>query len=108
MLGRIVFSLIIAALAALPILSRADEAKWEVIRVYALAEGQSVAVAVPAEWEALDNDRVIGVGSGLRFADESGVLIRVTAAELLRAATHKRVLRPHGEAKVAMKAGAGS
>ena len=106
MLHRIVFLLIVAVLAVLPTLSRADEAKWEVIRVYALAEGQAVAVAFPAEWQVLDNGRTLGAGSGLRFADESGVLIHVTGAELRRAATHKRVLRPHGEAKVALNAGA--
>jgi len=108
MLRRIVFSLIIAALAVLPTLSRADEVKWEVINVYALAEGQRVAVAVPAEWQVLDDGRDLGAGAGLRFVDESGVRIHVSAAELRRAAAHKRVIRPHDEVKVAARAGAGS
>jgi len=46
---RLFIPLLIATLIAFPLRSRADDAQWESLRVYPLAGGQSVAVAVPAE-----------------------------------------------------------
>ena len=91
---RFIFSIFIAALAALPALSHADETRWEVIRVYALGEGRAVAVAVPAEWQELSDTRVVGTRSALRFLDQSGAKVEIPAAVLEQAAANKRVLRP--------------
>ncbi len=108
MLLRIAFSLIAVAFAALAAPSYADETRWEVIRVYTLAGGQPVAVAVPAEWHDLGKSSVLAAHSALRFADDSGKRIEIPASSLEWASANKRVFRPADSDQVAGRAGVGS
>jgi len=94
-------SLLLAALAALPQLARADDVRWESLRVYALADGRSVAVAVPAEWQPVGS---APVRSALRFVDESGAVVAIPVAALARASAEKRVFRPALTERVALNA----
>lgn len=99
---RFASTLLAAVLTVLPALSHADGVRWETLRVYALAGGGAVAVAVPAEWQQIDEARALH--SALRFVDESGAEIAIPAAALTRAAAEKRVFRPDLTAKVALVA----
>jgi hypothetical protein len=91
MVRRIVFALSLAALA-MPMLSRADQTQWEVIRVYKLPNGRAVAVAAPAEWQQVGTTTVLGnSSSGVQFLDESGAKIEVPMAALMRASLSKSV-----------------
>ena len=45
---RLFIPLLIATLVAFPARSRADDTRWESLRVYAFADSQSVAVAAPS------------------------------------------------------------
>jgi hypothetical protein len=100
---RLASTLLAAALAVLPALSHArDGVRWETLRVYTLAGGDAVAVAVPAEWQQVDEARVLH--SALRFVDESGAEVAIPVAALARAAAEKRVFRPGLTAKVALAA----
>ncbi len=101
---RLFIPLLIATLIALPLRARADDTRWETLRVYVLAGGQSVAVAVPAEWQEADKPQVLATGSVLRFLDESGRPVEITAAALARAAAKKSVLRPEDLRKIALAA----
>ena len=101
---RLFIPLLIATLIALPLRVRADDTQWESLRVYVLAGGQSVAVAVPAEWQEADKPQVLATGSVLRFLDESGRPVEITAAALARAAAKKSVLRPEDLRKIALAA----
>jgi len=101
---RLFIPLLIATLIALPLRARADDTRWESLRVYVLAGGQSVAVAVPAEWQEADKPQVLATGSVLRFLDESGRPVEITAAALARAAAKKSVLRPEDLRKIALAA----
>jgi hypothetical protein len=101
---RLFIPLLIATLIALPVRVRADDTQWESLRVYALAGGQSVAVAVPAEWQEADKPQVLATGSVLRFLDESGRPVEITAAALARAAAKRSVLRPEDLRKIALAA----
>jgi hypothetical protein len=103
MLRRSVLALLIAACAAFPALSRASENRWEVIHVYSLAEGRSVAIGVPAEWERVGDGRGLGMNSTLRFLDETGNRIEIPVAALLRAAAEKRVIRAEDARKLGQK-----
>jgi len=104
MTSRFAFSLFIAALAVFPALSHAGETQWETIRVYVLADGATVAVGVPAEWQELGEARVLGTRSALRFEDETGALVEVPVAALLRALeAGKRVLWADDTLKIALK-----
>jgi len=103
---RLALSLLAAALAALPSLSRAgDGASWESLRVYTLAGGRTVAVAVPAEWQDSGETRV--VRSALRFRDLNDAEIAIPVAALERAAAEKRLFRPDVTEKFALAAPAG-
>ena len=94
MKNRLAFTALLAAsVVAFPQLSRADDARWESVRVYTLPGGAAVAVAVPSEWEALDTGRILGK-QPLRFRDASGAVVVIPAADLTRASAEKRVLRP--------------
>jgi len=101
---RLFIPLLIATLVAFPVRSRADDTRWrwESLRVYALADGQSVAVAVPAEWQEAGKAQVLAAGSVLRFLDESGRPVAITAAALERAAAKRSVLRPGDLRKIAL------
>ena len=101
---RLFIPLLIATLIALPLRVRADDTQWESLRVYVLAGGQSVAVAVPAEWQEAGKPQVLAPGSVLRFLDESGRPVEITAAALARAAAKKSVLRPEDLRKIALAA----
>ena len=101
---RLFIPLLIATLIAFPVRSRADDTQWESLRVYALADGQSVAVAVPAEWQEAGKAQLLRAGSVLRFLDESGRPVEITAAALARAAEKKSVLRPEDLRKIALAA----
>ena len=59
---RLFIPLLIATLIAFPARSHADDTRWESLRVYALADGQSVAVAVPAEWREAGKAQVLRAG----------------------------------------------
>ena len=97
---RLALSLL-AALAALPALSHAkDDVTWESVRVYALAGGRAVAVAVPAEWQQVGETRVLR--SALRFRDLNDAEIAIPVAALERAAAEKRLFRPDLTEKFAL------
>jgi hypothetical protein len=103
MMNRIVLSLFLAVIAAIPALARADDTRWEVIHVYALADGRSVALAVPAEWQDMYQTRVLGTRSRLRFVDESGAQVEIPAVSLTRASANKPVLWSEDTRKLALK-----
>ena len=88
-----VTTLLAAALVAAPQLSYADDARWDSLRVYALPDGNKVAVAVPSEWDTFDEGRALGKRP-LRFRDASGAEIAIPAAALARASAEGRVFRP--------------
>jgi len=104
MMNRIVLSLFLAAVAAVPALARANDTQWEVIHIYALADGRSVALAVPAEWQELDRTSVLGARSKLRFVDESGAQVEIPAVSLARASANKAVLWSEDTRKLALRA----
>jgi hypothetical protein len=89
MKNRLVFSLLSAALIALPTLAHADASQFEVLRVYKLASGQGVAVAIPGEWRELSTTRVLAAGAPARFIDEAGRRVEISSAELERASAAK-------------------
>jgi hypothetical protein len=89
-----------AALVAAPTLSRADEPRWESLRVYNLSGGGSVAVAVPSEWTPVEKSKNLGK-SPLRFENASGEVVTIPVAALERASAEKRVFRPDFTQKVA-------
>ena len=89
---RLVFSLLSAAMIVLPTLSHADKSQFNLLRVYKLANGQGVRVAIPVEWQELSKTRVLEPGSAARFLDESGRAIEVPAAVLEQAAKTRSVV----------------
>ena len=93
MKNRFAFTLLAAALFAAPALSRADEPRWESLRVFNLSGGQTVAVAVPSEWSPVEKSHNLGK-SPLRFQDASGAVVSIPVAALERASAEKRVFRP--------------
>ena len=95
-----VTTLLAAALVAAPTLSYADDPRWESLSVYALPDGNKVAVAVPSEWEALDQSRTLDKRP-LRFRDAAGAEVAIPTAALTRASEEKRVFRPDLTRKVA-------
>ena len=99
---RLFIPLLIATLVAFPVRSRADDTRWESLRVYALADGQSVAVAVPSEWQEAGKPQALAAGSLLRFLDESGRPVEITAAALARTAAKRSILRPEDLRKIAL------
>jgi len=99
---RLFIPLLIASLVAFPVRSRADDTRWESLRVYALADGQSVAVAVPSEWQEAGKAQALAAGALLRFLDESGRPVQITAAALARAAAKRSILRPEDLRKIAL------
>src|SRR5262245_52827917 len=94
------FTLLAAALAAAPKLSHAEDARWESLRVFNLSGGQTVAVAVPSEWNPVEKSKNLGK-SPLRFEDASGNVVAIPVAALERASVEKRVFRPDLTQKVA-------
>jgi len=96
-----VTSLLAAALVAAPALSRADDLRWESLRVYTLFGGNAVAVAVPSDWSQIGNGSALGKKPALRFRDAAGAEVAIPVAALERAAADKRVFRPELTQKVA-------
>jgi len=102
MKNRLAFTTLLAAtLFAAPGLSRADDARWESLRVYALDGGKAVAVAVPSEWNQIDGGSALGNLPALRFRDGAGAEVAIPVATLERASAEKRVFRPDLTQKVA-------
>lgn len=102
MKSRFAFTTVLAAaLAAAPALSRADDSRWESMHVYTLAAGNPVAVAVPSEWSPVNKGGYLGEAPALRFRDPSGTEIAIPVAALERASADKRVFRPDLARKVA-------
>ena len=99
---RLFIPLLIATLIAFPARSHADDTRRESLRVDALADGQSV--AVPAEWREPGKAQVLRAGSVLRFLDESGRPVEITAAALARSAAKRSLLRPEDLRKIALAA----
>jgi hypothetical protein len=95
---NLAFSLLGAALIALPALAHADP-QFDVLRVYRLANGQGVAVAIPGEWRELNATRTLAARAPALFMDESGRQFEVTAADLERAAATKSIAWPSGPVK---------
>jgi hypothetical protein len=100
---RFALSLSFVALAAIPSLSRAGDSQWEVIRLYAVAQGRNVAVVVPAEWQELSGPRNSALPPALRFMDESGGEFEVPLAALARASRNKPVLGTQDLRKLALR-----
>lgn len=106
MKNRTLVSLLGAALIMLPALSHADEVRFDFLRVYKLANGQAVAVAVPPEWRELSATRILKARAPARFIDESGRQVEISAAELERAAAAKSIawgVEGHAKTKVAAR-----
>ncbi|HUL92590.1 MAG TPA: hypothetical protein VLV56_09600 [Burkholderiales bacterium] len=94
-------TLLAAALAAAPALSRADESRWESMHVYTLSAGNPVAVVIPSEWTPLSVGSYLGDAPALRFRDAAGAEIAIPVAALERASADKRVFRPDLAKRVA-------
>ena len=92
MKNRLAFSLLSAALIALPALSHADESQFNLMRTYKLADGQGVAIAMPGGWQELSKTRVLEPGSAARFLDEAGRPIEISAAALARGSKTRSVV----------------
>jgi len=92
MKNRLVFSLLSAVLIVLPTLSHADESRFNLLRIYKLANGQGVAIAMPGGWQELSKTRVLEPGAAARFLDESGRPIEISAAALEHASKTRSVV----------------
>jgi hypothetical protein len=100
---RLAVSLFIAALALLPALARAEDMRWDSLYVYTLADGEGVAVAVPAEWQETSKTRVLEAGAPARFIDGAGRRVEIPAATLQRAADTKSIAWPRERRRVALR-----
>ena len=105
MKNRLVFSFLSAALIVLPTLSHANESRFNLLRVYKLADGQGVAIAIPGAWQETSKTRVLEPGAAARFLDASGRPIEIPAAALERAAKAKSVVwsAEHVKTRIAAK-----
>jgi hypothetical protein len=91
------------AVLMLPALSRAEDTRWDVLRVYRLADGHRVAVAFPGEWRELTPGRALRAGAPARFIDDSGRRVEIPAEALARAAETKTIARPEAYSRVALR-----
>ena len=96
---NLAFALLSAVLIALPTLAHADQPHFDVLRVYKLANGQGVAVAIPGEWRELSATRTLSAGAPAVFMDDSGRQFEISAADLERAAATKSIAWPTGPAR---------
>jgi hypothetical protein len=94
---NLIFSILGAALIALPALAQADP-QFDVLRVYKLANGQGVAVAIPGEWRELSSTRTLRAGSPALFIDQAGRQFEISAGDLERAAATRSIAWPTGPA----------
>ena len=101
---RVAVSLSIAMLTMLPSMASADETRWDVLRVYKLADGRAVAVAFPGEWQEVNRTRVLEAGAPARFLDESDRRVMIPATVLERAAEAKAIARPEESRRLARRA----
>jgi hypothetical protein len=92
MKSKLAFSLLSAALMALPALAHADQPQFDILRIYKLANGQGVAVAIPGEWRELSATRILAHGAPARFIDEAGRRVEIPAAEMEHAAAAKSLV----------------
>jgi hypothetical protein len=86
MTSRFVSSLLLAGLALFPLITRANDVQWDVMRLYPLDEKHVVAMAIPADWTEEPGAADAGtVGArqplALHYRDAAGVgfEIRLTA-----------------------------
>ena len=103
MLHRFALVFFFSALTAIPALARAAETQWEVIRVYALGGGGTLAVGLPSEWEPVGETRDLQKSSTLRFLDEAGNRVEIPVAALVRASGEKRVVKSEEARKLSRK-----
>ena len=103
MLHRSVLAFFLAAVAAIPASARAADTQWEVIRMYALGEGRTVAVGLPAEWHPVGETRDLQKSSALRFLDEAGNRVEIPVAALVRASGEKRLVKSDEARKLSRK-----
>ena len=89
---NLAFSILGAALMALPALAQADQPQFDILRVYRLANGQGVAVAIPGEWRELSATRILAAGAPARFIDEAGRRVEIPAADMEHAALAKSLV----------------
>ena len=92
MKNNLTVSLLSAALIALPTLARADQPQFDLLRVYKLANGQGVAVAIPVEWRELSATRILAPGAPARFINEAGRRVEIPAAEMGHAAAARSLV----------------
>ncbi len=104
MKNNLIFSLLSAALIALPVLSHAGEPRFDLVRTYKLADGQAVAIAIPVEWQELSKTRVLEPGSAARFLDAAGRTVEISAAALERASKSKSLVWPQEYVKTSLTA----
>jgi hypothetical protein len=95
---NLAFSMLSAVLIALPALAHA-EPQFDVLRVYKLANGHGVAVAIPGDWRELSATRTLSAGAPALFVNESGRQFEISAADLERAAATKSIAWPTGPAR---------
>jgi hypothetical protein len=95
---NLAFSMLSAVLIALPALAYA-EPHFDVLRVYKLANGHGVAVAIPGDWRELSATRTLSAGAPALFMNESGRQFEISAADLERAAATKSIAWPTGPAR---------
>jgi len=103
MKNPVVLSLFLAALMFLPVLARADEVRFDLLRTYTLASGKGVAVAVPHGWQEMSKTRVLEAGAPARFLDGSGRPVEISAAAMLRASESKSVVWAEQLQKIALQ-----
>ena len=105
MKNRIVFSMLMAAVALIPASSRAEEGfQLNLLRTYFFADGKVVAVAMPAEWDEVSKTRHVPAQSSISFLDESGRPVVVPADALMRASVSKSVIWAGEYSKVRLTA----
>jgi hypothetical protein len=100
---RYAVSLLFAMLALVPSLVSADDTRWDVLRVYKLADGKGVAVAFPGEWQEVSKTRVLEADAPARFIDQYGRRVEIPAAILQLAAEAKAVARPEENRRLALR-----
>ena len=99
---RLLFRILVSLLSWSS-LGLAGEPRWDVLRVYTLADGRAVAVAYPGEWREVNSTRVLEAGAPAQFIDTSGRRVQIPADALVRAAETRTVARPQENRKVALR-----
>lgn len=100
---RWMLSLFLGMFGLLSTLAYAEDAHYDALRAYRLADGRGVAVAFPGEWIEVSRTRVLDAGAPAQFVDPAGRRIEIPADVLSRAAESKSVARPPEPRRVAMR-----